>query len=136
METWVSAIAGGTPMAAPTGVTNVAPVDGATDIENGMMVSWTYDDAAVEEYQLTLGTTYPPATVVMPWTAAGATGDSYELMNLDPNLQYFWQVAVRNNVGETLGDVWGFTTTISVPTNVVAADYELFVGDASRVELG
>jgi hypothetical protein len=104
-----------TAMPAPGITTYLDPADGAINITNGDMLEWTFG-ANVFEYQLILGTTYPPATVVVDWTSD--LTESYELAGLEPNLQYFWQVNVRNSNGTTNGPVWGFTTTIDVPTGL------------------
>ncbi|NTW23159.1 MAG: hypothetical protein HGA37_00555, partial [Lentimicrobium sp.] len=106
------------PMPVPDAVTYVSPADGAININNGMSLNWLFG-ANVAEYQVILGTTYPPATVVVDWTSDLA--ESYTLTGLNPNLQYFWQINVRNTQGTTFGPVWGFTTTIDVPTGLTAS---------------
>ncbi|MDD4372439.1 MAG: choice-of-anchor J domain-containing protein [Bacteroidales bacterium] len=104
-------------MPAPDAVTYLAPADGATGIINGDELEWAFG-AGVIEYQLILGTTYPPATVVVDWTTD--LEESYTLTTLNPNMQYFWQVNVRNNNGTTGGEVWGFTTSITPPADLTA----------------
>lgn len=112
-------------MPAPEAAINIAPVDGAVDIINGTDLEWAFG-ANTLEYQVLLGTTYPPATVVVDWTAELAT--SYTLTNLEPNLQYFWQVNVRNNGATTTGDVWGFTTTLTPPSDLTG-NAEVYEGE-------
>jgi len=91
-----------TAMPAPDAVTYIAPADGAVDIINGDELEWSWG-ANTSEYQVILGTTYPPATVVQDWTAADLDENgSFTLSNLNPNLQYFWQVNVRNTEGTTI----------------------------------
>ncbi|MGE4540135.1 MAG: carboxypeptidase regulatory-like domain-containing protein, partial [Bacteroidales bacterium] len=114
-----------TAMPAPEAAVNVAPVDGAVDITNGMDLEWTFG-ANTLEYQVLLGTTYPPATVVVDWTDELAT--TYTLSNLNPNLQYFWQVNVRNNSYTETGDIWGFTTTLDIPTGLTG-NAEVYEGE-------
>ncbi|NTW23307.1 MAG: hypothetical protein HGA37_01300, partial [Lentimicrobium sp.] len=109
-------------MPAPVAATYVAPADGAVNINNGMSLSWTFGNFT-DEYQLVLGTTYPPSTIVVPFTSNLAT--SYVLTGLQPNLQYFWQVNSRNTSGTTAGPVWGFTTTIDVPAGLTASVVDL-----------
>jgi hypothetical protein len=108
----------------PGAVTYIAPADGAINIINGMQLQWAFG-ANTHEYQLILGTTYPPTTVMVDWTANLAT--SYTLTNLQPNLQYFWKVNVRNSNGSTMGDVWGFTTTITPPAGLTG-NAEVYLG--------
>jgi hypothetical protein len=114
-----------TAMPAPDAATYVAPADGAIDITNGMDLEWTFG-ANTLEYQVVLGTTYPPATVVVDWTDDLAT--AYELANLEPNLQYFWQVNTRNNSFTTPGDIWGFTTTLTPPSDLTG-NAEVYEGE-------
>jgi hypothetical protein len=110
-----------TAMPAPDAVTYIAPADGAIDISNGDQLEWSWG-ANTSEYQVILGTTYPPATVVQDWTAADLDENgSFTLSSLNPNLQYFWQVNVQNTEGITPGAIWGFTTTIDVPAGLEAS---------------
>jgi hypothetical protein len=104
-------------MPTPDAVTYTAPTDGATGIINGDELEWMFG-ANTLEYQVVLGTTYPPATVVVDWT--DDLEESYTLTSTNPNLQYFWQVNVRNNNGTTDGPIWGFTTAITPPADLTA----------------
>jgi len=58
-----------TAMPAPDAAVYIAPEDGAVDIINGMDLEWTFG-ANTLEYQVVLGTTYPPANIVVDWTSA------------------------------------------------------------------
>ncbi len=104
-------------MPLPVAASNPVPVDGAIAINNGMSLTWDLG-AYTDEYRLILGTTYPPSTVAVDWT--NNLMESYVLAGLQPNMQYFWRVDARNTNGTTTGDVWGFTTSIDVPTGLVA----------------
>ncbi len=104
-------------MPLPLAASNPVPADGAFDIVNGNVLSWTFG-AFTEEYQLVVGTTYPPSTVVVDWTST--LSNTFTLAGLDPNMQYFWQVNSRNSSGTTLGNVWGFTTTLNIPLGLTA----------------
>jgi hypothetical protein len=114
-----------TAMPAPDAVVYNAPLDGAVDITNGDDLEWTFG-ANTLEYELVLGTTYPPATVVVPWTSDLA--EAYTLVNTQPNLQYFWQVNVRNGNGSTPGPIWGFTTTLTPPAGLTG-NAEVYEGE-------
>ncbi len=102
-----------------------SPSDGAVEVpSNGIVLSWEYGQY-VQEYQLFFGTDYPPTEMLMDWTAIDPMGDNYALPNLDPSMQYFWQVNVRNNNATvTSCDVYGFTTTITPPSNLTATVIE------------
>ncbi|MCK9453356.1 MAG: carboxypeptidase regulatory-like domain-containing protein [Bacteroidales bacterium] len=105
----------------------VAPLDGATNITNIDMLEWAFGNNTLE-YQVVLGTTYPPANIVVDWADAVTT--TYQLSNLQPNIQYFWQVNTRNNnnTTPTMGDIWGFTTTLT-PPSALTADAEIYEGE-------
>ncbi|OYT15912.1 MAG: hypothetical protein B7C24_10495 [Bacteroidetes bacterium 4572_77] len=110
---------------------NPSPLDGDIDVINPLTLSWEFG-AYTNEYKLSYGTTYPPSEVLVDWTNNLAT--SYELGNIDPSLQYFWRVDVRNNNGELVGDNWGFTTTITPPADLTTAIIEI-AEDEYNVEL-
>ncbi len=116
----------GTTMPDPECVTNPMPADGAIEVpSNGIVATWDFG-AYTQEYQILFGTDYLPTTVAVDWTAVdGMTSGSVELPNLDPSMQYFWQVNVRNgNATVTSCDIWGFTTTLTPPANLEATVVE------------
>ena len=93
------------------------PMDAEADINPAnVTLTWDVDEYAYE-YQVLFGTEYPPTEVVMDWAPVAT---SYNVGQLDNNTQYFWQVNLRNSQGVATGDVWGFTTSISISMNVVA----------------
>jgi len=92
-------------MPAPDAATYVAPADGAVDVINGMDLEWTFG-ANTLEYQVVLGTTYPPANVVVDWTSSVVEETS--------PLQGTWMVA--NEPGSMgVGPVQGDMSWWSVP---------------------
>jgi len=103
-------------MPLPVAVTNVAPLNGTINVNNGMMLNWIFGNYT-NEYELVMSTTNPPATVVVPYTSALAT--SYTLTGLQPNATYYWQVNVKNASGTTPGPVWSFTTAAEPTPNPV-----------------
>ena len=109
----------------PLPVTLVAPADGATDVTSPVELQWQLGQFTAE-YQLLMGTSYPPTQVVVDWTADLA--ESYLAENLQNNQIYFWRVNERNSAGVTTGPVWGFTTTLNVPTGL-HANTPVYVGD-------
>ena len=109
----------------PLPVTLVAPADGATDISSPVELQWQLGQFTAE-YQLLMGTSYPPTQVVVDWTADLA--ESYLAENLQNNQIYFWRVNERNSAGVTTGPVWGFTTTLNVPSGL-HANAPVYVGD-------
>jgi len=112
-----------TTMPDPEKAFNPTPADAAVDVpSNGIVLSWEFGQFT-NEYKLSFGTTYPPSDVLVDWTSDLAT--TYALSNLDPSMQYFWRVDVRNNNGTVTGDVWGFTTTITPPSNLTATVDEI-----------
>jgi hypothetical protein len=100
-----------TAMPSPDAATYVAPADGAVDVINGMDLEWTFG-ANTMEYQVVLGTTYPPANIVVDWTSSVAEVSS--------PLEGTWMVA--NEVGSMgVGPVQGDMGWWSVPAGDLIA---------------
>ncbi|MCQ2315411.1 MAG: choice-of-anchor J domain-containing protein [Bacteroidales bacterium] len=110
--------------------TLVAPTNGAMEVATAPTLAWTLPEGTVE-YRLLVNTAYnlPVATsVVVDWTTELVT--EYTLSELYGATQYFWRVDARGADGTVMSSAkWGFTTTISAPTNLEADNYEIFVGD-------
>ena len=107
-------------------VSNTAPANGATNLENPVL-EWNYVGNA-QQYKVYLGTDENnlPA-VTEEWTAREsvetvlAGSGSYQTSGLDGATKYFWRVDVKDENGYVIaGEVWSFVTTLPAPTNVVA----------------
>ncbi len=109
----------------PLPVTLVAPADGATDISSPIELQWQLGQFTTE-YQLLMGTSYPPTNVMVGWTPDLA--ESYLAENLQNNQIYFWRVNERNSAGVTTGPIWAFTTTLNIPTGL-HANTPVYVGE-------
>ena len=106
------------------------PANGQGGVSTPVTLTWKLGEYA-SEYQLLMGTVYPPSEVLVDWT--GDLAESYSTGTLLNNKNYFWQVNARNSAGTTTGEVWGFTTTLNIPQDLVAADYELYEGEAAEL---
>ena len=104
----------------------VGPADGASEVLSPVTLQWALGTFTTE-YQLLLGTVYPPTEVVVEWT--GDLAESYRAGFLSNNTTYFWQVNERNSAGTTYGPVWGFTSALNIPQNLTAFNDKLFEGD-------
>ena len=104
---------------APGIVTYVAPLNGAINIENGSLLSWTFGDNT-DEYQVMLGTSNPPTIEVVAFTSS--LKNSYTISGLDAETEYFWQVNAKNSTGTTSGEVWSFTTAEPIPAPVAVTN--------------
>ncbi|MDY0102298.1 MAG: T9SS type A sorting domain-containing protein [Lentimicrobium sp.] len=101
-------------MPLPVAVTNVAPLNGAINVNNGAILSWIFG-SNTSQYEVLLSTNNPPSTVVVPYTSTLAT--SYLLSGLLPNTTYYWRVNVKNASGITPGPIWSFTTVLNTGIN-------------------
>ena len=102
------------------------PFDGETGVEFPYLAEWTLGDYT-EEFQVLLGTVYPPTTPIVNWTS-----DLVEAMflpELEHNMTYFMQVNERNAMGTTYGEIVGFTTVIDGVEDFAVESAELYPGD-------
>ena len=106
---------------------NPYPADGDVEITTPTTLTWTFGNYTTA-YRVLLGTTYPPTEVVVDWTNELTNG--YYTGELYHNKNYFWRVDERNSTGETIGDIWGFTTTLNHPEELSALEEKIYEGDA------
>ena len=119
------------PMPCPEQAYGPTPADDTDGLEPASVtLQWHLPDFATE-YRLVFGTTYypdpeHPQSVLVDWTRDLA--ETYTVTNLWNNTNYFWRVDVRNGSEgcETLGEIWGFTTHLNKPHDLVANDYTIF----------
>ena len=109
----------------PVAASDPRPADGAIDITSPVTLKWKLGEYTTE-YRVLFGTTYPPE-VVVDWTSELA--ESLSVGTLYNNKNYFWRVDERNSSGETLGQLWGFTTALNVPQNLTAVAEKIYEGD-------
>nr|MCR5014488.1 choice-of-anchor J domain-containing protein [Bacteroidales bacterium] len=106
---------------------NPYPADGDVDITTPATLTWTFGEYTTE-YRVVMGTTYPPTEVVVDWT--NELANAYNTGTLYNNKNYFWRVDERNSTGETIGEIWGFTTTLNIPEGLTAESEKIYEGDA------
>ena len=119
------------PMPCPEQAYGPTPADDTDGLEPASVtLQWHLPNFATE-YRLVFGTTYypdpeHPQSVLVDWTRDLA--ESYTVTDLWNNTNYFWRVDVRNDSEgcETLGQIWGFTTHLNKPHDLVANDYTIF----------
>ena len=119
------------PMPCPEQAYGPTPADDTDGLEPASVtLQWHLPNYATE-YRLVFGTTYypdpeHPQSVLVDWTRDLA--ESYTVTDLWNNTNYFWRVDVRNGSEgcETLGQIWGFTTHLNKPHDLVANDYTIF----------
>ena len=94
----------------PGAVTNMLPVNGATDLLNPEL-TWTYGDNTVD-YQVIVDN-----EVKVDWTNIGyATTGSYQTSGLSSG-EHTWRIDAKNSVATTTGTEYSFTVA-SLPDNV------------------
>lgn len=110
----------------PLHPTILSPLNGESNVLSPVTLQWILGRFTTE-YQLVMGTIYPPSEIVQNWTRELA--NSFVLHGLSNNTTYFWQVNERNSTGTTYGPVWGFTSALNIPQNLTAFNDKLFEGD-------
>ena len=106
----------------------VSPEDFSTNVTGPVELRWTFGQYTTE-YQLLVGGAYPPTDVVVDWTSDLAAG--YTLVDVNNNMNYFWQVKARNSSGVTEGPIWAFTTTFNIPTGLTIDTPNLYPGESA-----
>ncbi|MBO5809749.1 MAG: hypothetical protein J6R32_02865, partial [Bacteroidales bacterium] len=105
------------------------PYDQQTGV-SAPTLDWEFGANTVE-YQLLLGTAYPPKDVIVDWTSELEV--NHYMGNLYNNKNYFWQVNARNSSGTTYGDIWVFTTTFNEPQGLAASSNHLYEGESTTI---
>ncbi len=96
-----------------------APADGATNVDDSVILRWTCTDADGDDltYTVRLGTTSPPPSV-----STSQAGLSYDPASLDEGATYYWQIVASDGTDTTASPVWSFTVeaapaeTVSTPS--------------------
>ncbi|MFH1226716.1 MAG: hypothetical protein V1701_02280 [Planctomycetota bacterium] len=101
-----------TQMIVPDQVVPLTPANLDTGIGINTQLTW---DAAGQaaSYDLYFGATSSPALV----TNTAIT--SYNVGPLSYNTVYYWKVNSKNSAGTTAGNIWHFTTQVTLPAQVV-----------------
>jgi len=98
----------------PDPPTNPSPADGATELGIHPTLSWAGNDLDGDTmaYDVYLGIT----SETMEMVSNMQTGTSFNPLPLAYGTQYFWQVVAWDNYeAHSLGPVWSFTTTSTLP---------------------
>ena len=102
--------------------------DGTVGVSVTPNLSW--QAAGATSYDVRLGTSNPPSTVV-----SNITNYWYGPSSLSSGTKYYWQVVAKNGSGATTGPVWSFTTAGSVTTapttGVAVVTWNIQVNDTS-----
>ena len=111
------------------------PADNEDEVEPGSVTLRWNIPAYATGWRLIFGSTYHPdpnhpQTIMYPEDGSFSTelANSYTVRNLWNNTNYFWHVEFNNGacpVGVS-SPIWGFTTHLNIPQNLVAEDYTVF----------
>lgn len=96
-------------------VTNVNPINGATDVSPIMSFYWSTSGAGPIEYNVYFGTSQSLVDAENPAVLVGTFEDanSFNPGILESNTTYYWKVVATNGVGSSTGGTWSFTTNNS-----------------------
>lgn len=110
------------------------PANNATNVTPTLTrLRWNFGKRTTE-YMLKYGTTTACEDTLVTWTRD--LSQTYTLMGLNNNTQYYWKVVERNDgCPEGMeGPTWNFTTILNGPTNLQATNgTNLFVGDSVQL---
>jgi hypothetical protein len=118
---------------APSELVALSPVDGATEVEAPVTLTWEGGENAAQ-YQVLFGTSPVSMDVVLDWTVIDENYGSYTVASLEANTQYFWQIKARNTNGTVQTERQGFTSTLTAPYNVTASEEEIFTDGTTLIK--
>ena len=103
----------------PPGIAiNPSPEDGDTVLVRNPTLGWTPGNGS-SSFDIFLGTTNPPQFIL------NTTSNSFQTELLNSNTTYYWRIDCKNQYYTTQGDVWSFTTGISIAdTNGFALQFD------------
>lgn len=107
----------------PEAPSNVSPLDGTMDRQIPTFLNWN-SGKNTDNFNIYIGTTQTPSLV------SSQIGNGYSAANLEENTTYYWRVGASNINGETLGDLWSFTTGASnsdLPWKVYRANERMHI---------
>ena len=118
------------------------PADDADSIQPASVtLRWVNPEYATG-WRLVFGSTYypeagHPQTVIYPEDGSFSTemANSYTVTNLWNNTNYFWHVEFNNGAcpDGVSSPIWGFTTTLNAPRNLVANPEQIFEGETTTL---
>ena len=119
---------------APEEITNLAPADGAAELDGTIELSWEGGENATY-YRVLFGTSPTNIPVAMDWTPVDNNYGTFDVTDyVSPNTQYFWQIEVKNSEGTVTGPRWGFTTALITPSNVTASEEKIFIDETTLIK--
>ena len=98
---------------APAAPNSPNPPDATAGVTVTPNLSWKA--AGATSYDIRLGTSNPPSTVV-----SNTTDYWYGPPTLSGGTKYYWQIVAKNSSGSTAGPVWSFNTDGTSPTTATA----------------
>ena len=90
----------------PTRPSGPFPAHEQTLVPTDTQLQWVPSVNGEISYDLWMGKNPLPETKM----ATDLTNPQFDPGELEPDTEYFWQVVARNEVGETPGPIWSFTT--------------------------
>ena len=103
----------------PPGIaTNPSPENGDTILVKNPSLGWTPGNGSTS-FDIFLGTTNPPSFLT------NTTSNSFQTEILNSSTTYYWRIDCKNQYYTTEGEVWSFTTGISIAdTNGYALQFD------------
>jgi hypothetical protein len=112
----------GTPPLPPA---NPSPGNGSLGISVDATLTWA-DGGGATNFDVYFGTDSTPDSGEFQ---GNQVGTSFDPGMLDFGTQYYWRIDAHNEFGVTSGDVWQFTTLVSVGATLSGVTYEDLNGD-------
>jgi subtilisin-like proprotein convertase family protein len=108
----------------PTAPTLTAPSSSLLIPAEQVTMSWNWG-ANTTSYDVYLGTTNPPTTMVVQNQPASGTTGSLTLNNVTPRSWLYWQVVARNAFGTTESRIGEFYTAVEHGNGTVSSPFQI-----------
>jgi len=99
-------------VATPSQATNPSPADSATDVDINAVLSWTAGSGSTSS-DVYFGTTSPGTF------QGNQTATTFDPGTMAYDTTYYWRIDEVNAGGTTTGNVWNFTTIVSVGDEII-----------------
>ncbi len=107
----------------PDVVTKPFPESGATEVSTDQLILYWMNGSYTNSIDVLFDTLNPPMS---EFAENQDNINSIEIPQIENGKIYYWQIIAKNNIGETKGPVWSFSTTKATGTKTIVGNDNVF----------